>query len=419
MTRFRTACCVAALASLFAGAALAQTSVAPAENVEQAVMSADQSRFAAKGLPLGDFRLFPTLDFEVAHDDNVYRTSLGALSDNFFIISPALVLRSDWDRHFLAFKASLDQYEYVRLDHETHTNYDVGADGRIDLLRGLTLDTSASYDVLHLPRGDPNMPMQALSPTRYTDFHAASDVAQYVGPFGLRVGGTFDRLNYSNTPLIGGGTFNNTFQNRNQYTVFAKGNYEFSPGYAFFTQVTYDGRVYQVVPDPFGFDRDSHGVRVDTGLDVEVSNLIEGNVFAGYLKQEYKAPLSSPSGIDYGAALTWYPTGLLTVHLRVQHLIDETIVANASATNEQTASLGADYAFRHDVVLQAGGVFSNDNFGGSGRIDKVFSATVGAKYLVNEYASLRTSYIYANRSSTFTGFGYRDNTVMITLGLQL
>ncbi|HKD22905.1 MAG TPA: outer membrane beta-barrel protein [Rhizomicrobium sp.] len=419
MIRFRTACAVAALVFSFAGSALAQTETAPAQSVPEVVQISDQSLFAAKGLPIGDFRLFPTLDLEAAHDDNVYRTPLGQLDDYFFVISPAVVLRSEWARHLIALRANLDQYQYDRLDHETHTNYNFAGDGRFDLLQGLTLDTTLSYDILHLPRGDPNMPIQALSPTRYTDLHAATDIAQYIGPFGVRAGGTFDRFDYSMTPLIGGGTFNNTFQNRDQYTVFVKGDYEFSPGYAVYTQVTYDDRIYQVVPDPLGFDRDSNGIRVDAGLDMQVSNLIEGNVFAGYLKQDYKAPLSTLNGIDYGAGLTWYPTGLLTVHLKALHLIEETIVANAAATNEQTVSLGADYAFRHDIVFQAGSAFANDNFAGSGRIDQVFTATVGAKYLVNEYASLRANYLYADRTSTFTGFGYRDNTVMLALGFQL
>ena len=76
---------LAACLGAVGGAAVAQTTEAPpAESTHTIVASTDQSRFEAKGLPLGAFRLFPSLDFGVAiqHDGiNVYRTSLGTLSD--------------------------------------------------------------------------------------------------------------------------------------------------------------------------------------------------------------------------------------------------------------------------------------------------------------------------------------------------
>ena len=402
------------------GAAVAQTTEAPpAESTQTIVASTDQSRFEAKGLPLGSFRLFPTLDFEAAYDDNVHRTSLGTLSDYYFVINPAVVLRSEWSRDSLELKASLDQYQYNKLNTETNTNYDLAADGRLDLSRGLSVDGTTSYEVLHLPRGDPNQSLQALEPTRYTDLHAGADISQYLAPFGLRVGGLFDRYVYDPTSLMGGGTVDNAFQNRDEYSVFAKADYEFSPGYAVFAQATYDDRIYDLTPDTFGFDRNSNGYRVDAGVDMQVTNLIEGNIFAGYLNQTYKAPLRDQNGIDYGASLTWYPAGLVSVQLKAQHLIEETVIPNAAAANEQTVDLGVNYAFRHDIVLTAGAGYADDNFSGTGRIDNVLLGSVGAKYLMNEYVYFKASYAYADRTSTLSGFGYRDNTVMIGLGLQL
>jgi hypothetical protein len=409
-----------AVLGIFDGAVFAQvTEAPPAENTQSIIASTDQSLFQAKGLPFGSFRLFPTLDFGVAYDDNVYRTSLATLNDYYYVINPALVLRSEWSRDSVELKASLDQYQYNRLDHETHTNYDVAADGRLDLSRGLSVDGITSFEILHLPRGDPNMPIQALEPTRYSDLHAGADVSQYLGPFGVRVGGLFDRYVYDPTQLIGGGTFDNSFQDRDEYSVFAKADYEFSPGYAVFTQATYDDRIYDLTPDSFGFNRNSNGIRVDAGLDMQVTNLIAGNIFAGYLSQNYKAPLRDLNGIDYGASLTWSPAGLLSVQLKAQHLIEETIVPGAAAANEQMVNLGLDYAFRHDIVLLAGAGYAVDNFSGAGRIDKIATGSAGVKYLMNEYVYFKTSYQYTDRTSTLTGFGYRDSTVMIGVGLQM
>jgi hypothetical protein len=409
----------AAEAQVQPAAPVPDAGAAPAQSPETFVLATDQSRFQAKGLPLGTFRLFPTLDLDAAYDDNVYRTDTSRTSDWYFTLSPAFSLNSDWGRHMLKIRAKLDQYFYRQINHESHTDFESSAIGRLDILEGLWVDATASYAMLHEPRSSADMPSNALKPTRYTDLHANTDIHHSLGPFGVSAGATFDQYLYNPTDLVGGTKLDNQDRNRTEYGFYGKADYEFSPGYAAFVRGSYNIRSYELGVDANGFDRNSTGYRIDAGLDIKVTDLIEGNVFGGYLDQRYRTPLRPVNGFDYGAGLSWYPTPLITVNLTAQHLVDETTIANAAANERQIVNLGVNYAFRHDIVLQAGVGYDSDRYPGASRTDRTISANVGAKYLMNEYLFWTARYQYSHRASSLSGLGYGDNTVLVGLGLQL
>ncbi|MDE2181431.1 MAG: outer membrane beta-barrel protein [Alphaproteobacteria bacterium] len=380
---------------------------------------ADQTLFEAKGLPLGGFRLFPTLDVGANYDDNVLRTDVGQINDWYFSIKPAFLLTSEWSRHMLRLRAVYDEYLYNRLPDESHGDLDVAADGRLDLWNGMNLSATSSYEILHEARTSADLPANAVKETRYSDFHAGLDIDHSLGALGIRGGATFDQYNYSPTLLSGGATLDNRDRNRDEYQVYAKADYEFSLGYAAFVRAAYNDRSYELAVDASGVNRNSTGVRIDGGLDLEITRLLEGSVYAGYLQQNYKLPLKNVSGADYGTSLTWYPTPLVTVKLEAQHRIAETTLSNTAAANEQDVKLTADYSFRHDITLDGGVGYVEDRFSGAGRTDQIVSLNVGVKYFMNEYIYWRAGYQYSTRSSTITIFGFHDSTAMINLGLQL
>lgn len=398
--------------------AVAAGSAAQETNPGQ-VAAEDHSLFNPKGLPLGAFRLFPTLEIGANYDDNVLRSESNASSDWYFTLGPSLVLRSEWSRHMLRLRASYNQYWYDKLVDESHGDLDVQADGRLDLWHGITVAATSSYEQLHESRTSPDLPVSAQKETRYSDFHAGLDIDHALGPLGIRGGATFDQYVYGATPLAGGLVLDNHDRNRNEYQIYAKVDYEFSPGYAIFVRGAYDDRVYELTPDAGGVNRNSTGMRVDAGLDMAITRLLEGSVYVGYLQQTYHAPLQNVSGVDYGATLTWYPTPLIDVKLQAQHTVNETTITNSAAANEQSLNLTVDYSFRHDIVLDGRFGYVQDRWSGAGRTDDIYSFNVGLKYFMNEYVYWRAGYQYSTRSSTVANFKFNDNTAMITLGLQL
>ncbi|MDE2013560.1 MAG: outer membrane beta-barrel protein [Alphaproteobacteria bacterium] len=365
------------------------------------------------GLPLGSFRLHPSVTFYDAYDDNIYRTNT-LPQDSFLVtINPSFTLASNWGRHALEIDGALEQYLYRSVRDENHTNFDVGGGGRLQLADGMAADGRASYTATHELRNSEDLPQNAITPTRYTILHADADIVHERGRLSLRAGGRYDKYNFDPAKLLGGGLLDNTDRNRQEYEAYVKGNYEFSPGYSAFLRASYDHRKYTLSRDRFGIDRNSDGYRVDAGIDMLVSRLIEGNVFAGYSIQRYSAPLGRVGGLDYGIKLTWSPTELVTVRLNGRRTIGETTIANAAADDEKSISGEVSYAFRRQISLHADAGYINDHYSGAGRTDETLQAGTGAKYFMNEHVTWDIHYQYSRRTSPLNRFAYDDNTIML------
>jgi hypothetical protein len=391
--------------------------------------------YPPKGMPLGGFRLFPTADLLAVYDDNVFKTPSPTIGSWYFVERPELRLASQWGRHELDLYAGAELFEYTHTTSENQTNWNVGGNGRYDIYSGVDFAADGSFQILHEPRTSPDL--QALpgfpaQPTKYarTKMDAALEYHPY--HFSVSAGGSFERLDYSPTKLIGVALpEDNSDRNRDDWTGFVKGGYEFSPGYAVFIRGNYDTRGFDVhfdTRDPsFPIHRASNGYSIDAGLDAEVTHLIVGKVYAGYLEQHFHDPHlpSSISGLDFGAQLLWTPDPLWTVKLDAAHVINDTTVFlgpggtnnPAAAENDQQVELTVDLSALPYLIIEGKGGVLLSNFNGSSRNDTYYNAGVSAKYLLNEYLALKAGYVFEHRDSNFGGATFSDNE--FTLGVIL
>jgi hypothetical protein len=382
----------------------------------EGVMSRPRPDYDAKGLPLGGFRLFPSLDLNVGYDDNVHRQDTPLDKGSLFYEEvPSIRLQSDWSRHELDLYANMDAIQYTTLSDDSQTNYTFGGDGRLDITRGSDLAGGGSYSELHEARNSPDEPGNALKPT---DYHLSQGnvVAEYHPyNFGIQLGGSVQRYAYDATQLIGGGLLSNRDRDEDLYDVYSKLSYEFSPGYAMFVRGDYDDRTYDLSVDRNGYHRASHGYLVNGGVDMMLTHLLRGELFVGYLDQSYRAPLKDVSGLDYGANLDYYATGFLTLHLTASRTVNDTTIAGASASNDQLVGLSADYELLRNLIVQANASYHDSKYNPDIRDDKYTDLGLGVKYLINRYFSAHLRYTYEHRDSTVTGANYNDNIISIGL----
>jgi hypothetical protein len=123
--------------------------------------------------------------------------------------------------------------------------------------------------------------------------------------------------------------------------------------------------------------------------------------------------------LDYGANINWYVTPLLTVHLDASRTIDDTVLAGASASDDQTIWGGFDYELLRDLLFQVQGGYLHQKFVGLTRSDDVPTASVGLTWLINHNFSVNAHYFYNDRTSNEPGLGYSQNTFMLGLKAQL
>ena len=415
---------VAVLACAAPAPALAQSAVTPTyvgmTPQDVGVMDRAKPEYDAKGVPLGGFRLFPSLDASASYDTNVFRQPSNEVSDWFFTISPALRLDSQWGRHFLEFYAGADIYEYSKQTNENLADWAAGGKFRLDISHASTLAGWGYYSEKHEAWWAPSVVNYQSKPNRYYQGHGDLEWRYQPDRLGIEFGGSADRFDWLNTPTIGSSTMiDNKDRNETEYQGYAKAFYDFSPGYSAFVRGMYDERDYDEELDRASLHRASHGFRVQGGLDLQVSHLVHGEIFAGYLKQAFKAPLNDVSGFDYGAKLDWYASPVFTIHLTGSRELQDVVLNNVSVADNKTVALGADYEFRPNVILQAQGSYTDSRYIGSGLSDRYPGILVGIRYLISRYVSADLNYNYSARSTDRTNVKYTDSLVSFGLNFHI
>jgi len=237
--------------------------------------------------------------------------------------------------------------------------------------------------------------------------------------FGIQLGASYDRFRFDPTRLAGGGSFSNDDRDEGQYDAFAKASYEFSPGYAVFLRGSFDDENFERALDRDGVNRDSQRYQADIGAEFFATRLVRGEIFAGYVNQRFKDPLPDVSTVDYGASLDWFATELMTFHLRVARVLNDTTITGASVSDDQTASLGLDYELLRNVLVHAGADYTHSKFRGTSRVDELMGAGISADYLINEYLAAHAGYRFLHRNSSVPGEDFDDNTFLAGLRFQL
>jgi hypothetical protein len=290
---------------------------------------------------------------------------------------------------------------------------------RAGSISGTNLRANVYYDALHEARTSPNEPGDVAKPTAYTLFHTDAAFDTKPDRFGITVGGAVDEYNYQNTPLFGGGELDNAGRNENIYTAYSRASYDFSPGYSAFLGASYEDRTFLNHAALGGLDRDSTGYHIDLGSQFFISHLVQGQVFVGYLSQTFKSPFSNIDAVDYGANVNWYASPLLTVHLGASRTIDDTTLFGASASDDQTVYVSADYELLRNLIIQAQVGYMDQKFIGISRDDKVPVGNLQATWLINHNISLVGQYQYNQRSSDAPFSDYTQNTFSLGVNLQL
>jgi hypothetical protein len=415
-----------ALSALAASPAFAQTvaapgspesTSAPAPPAPSAFVTATDP-YAAKGLPLGGFRLYPTIEITGNYDDNVYLTETNPKDDFFARETPQAMLHSDWSRHELDVYAAGSFYQYDNLPLQDHIDWDAGGDGRLDIYQGLALSGSGSYSAEHLANSSPDQPDSAKSPTPFSIVQSNATLAYNPYHFGFYVGGTFSRSIYEPSKLIDGSLEDNSDRNEDSYSGFVKASYEFSPGYALFVQGNENSVHYDLPVDRSGIDRNNQGYTANAGLDMLITTLIRGQAFLGYMKQQFKPPFGEVTGLNFGANVDWAVSSLWTVHLIASRALNGTILVNAATEDDKSVQLSADYRVLSNFTITGSAMYLDAAFDESGRTDHYIEPRLQLTYHMNPWLSVEMSDTFQRRNSTTAGQDFDDNIAFIGLKFQ-
>jgi hypothetical protein len=385
------------------------------DDADLPVLSRLRPEFDPKGIPFGGFRVFPLMTVSGSYDNNIDRQDTGIRDDFIVDLAPTIRVQSQWAEDSLEIYAGANSYNYLAHGEENLTDWDTGLDGRYYISHEISVYGTGQAAEFHEQRSSPNTLGAQESALQYYQYHGEANVAYQPNRFNITLGGIIDSFNYQDVGLVGGGTLDNADRNYEDYQAYAKASYEFSPGYSGFFRALYDKREYDLQLDRSGANRSSNGYRLDAGVDLQLTHLISGEVYAGYMEQSFKAPLSDIRGIDYNAKLDWLIDPLVTLHLQGTRTLSQTTLPGVSASEDSSVTLSADYEFRRNILVLAHASYLESTFPGSDRQDTVPDVGVNVNYLFDRHLSAQLSYDYSERNSNAPGVNFKDHLITLAI----
>jgi hypothetical protein len=375
--------------------------------------------YAPLGLDLGSFKLAPELDTSLEYNDNIYAVPTAQTADEIFHISPILTATSDWTRNQVQLFARGSFNEYVNHSSEDTQNYAVGTTGRLDVYDDFGVAAGASFEHDTESRTNPNSPVEAIHPIQY-DLSQAFLVGAYEA-VRVRLSARFDYqdYNYQNGQLPGGGTL---YQMDRDYAIESgtfRAEYAASPGASVFANlvINHQENYNLLLTDS---SRTNSGYEATVGSNFDITHLIRGEVFIGYLDQTFEDHVyKEVSGVSLRGYVQYFPTQLVTLTFSGTRVPVDSVLYGAGAYLDSNVSVRADYELLRNLLISGTVTYENDDYSGISRQDNRNYESLGATYLMNRRVGLTLTYQHQQNDSSGVFYGNSFNINSLTAGLTL
>ncbi len=393
-----------------------------AQELERENTVADRMRpgLDAVGMPLGGFRLFPSLGLGLVYNDNVFASSALEQSDTVMRLQPELKLSSESSRHRAAIGVEADFARYSDFDGEDFDDFDVYAMGGIEIGKR-RLQAGLRHSDLHENRASAD-DARGLEPTEFTVDKITGAYIWRPGRWMGKVDAGYRRFEFDDTLTLAG-PISNADRDRKVTELGLRLAREMSPNYALYAQAQSNQIEYDQQFDRDGFERSSDGFSAVVGALLDFSGQTFGEVFAGYLRQDYDdLRFGRADGPTFGGKVTWNVTGLTTLIFSGSRRIDSTTIVGAAGIETTEFGFEAYHELLRNLILNLDLSLANEDFDGIDRDDDLKRFLFGGKYLMNRYLNLEFGYIYRDRDTSPANSGAREfeiNQFFVRLAGQL
>lgn len=367
----------------------------------------------AVGIAVGGLRAFPKVRVSGRYDDNIFAADSSTRSDSILAVAPAVLLRSDWSRHAIEVGAFYESQSFRDETKQDVQNWGFGSKGRLEIQDSSNLAGSVNYQRLTEDRSGINAPQNAGDPSQYDEFDGNLVLNHSLDQLTLALAGHYTDTEYRSS--------SQEFRDREVLRGVGQLGFNFSPGYNAFVRGSYNDRSYKNrnTVTPGNPRQDSDGYTIDAGIASEITNLVSGEAFVGYMDQNYESSaFRDVDGLSFGMNLEWSPTVLTTVRATASRTVRDTTASGAGGMLYTAGGLGLDHELLRNVQLQADVGFYNADYEGNPRDDDGFIAAVGATYMLTSDVHVDLRYEFDHRNSNISGQDFSRNQIMLGIELQ-
>ena len=352
--------------------------------------------YQPRGVRSGPWMFYPTLSADAVYDSNVF-ASPNAQSDVFALVGAGLRANSLWERHGIDMQLATGSRFYKTNSGLNQTNAAFVGKGHFDIDQSTQLLGFFNAAYLHDQPGSLTSPTGAVKPTPYSLLNGDLTLRKEFGRVTTAVGAGAKSYDYGSTVAQNGSTISQDSRDGQVYLAHGRIDYAFSEKFGVFTAVDGNWRDLRGTPSE---SLSSNGYRALAGVDLEFTHLLKGEVAGGYAKQHFFAStIGDIEGPSYRALLIWSPSRRIDVNFSAQQIVTQTSDTTATGIRADAAQIGLDYEFRPNVIVSAAATYEKDHFQGQPRVDNVYAADGGVRYLMNNVTSLGLRYRFTRRDS--------------------
>ncbi|QQS14442.1 MAG: outer membrane beta-barrel protein [Rhodospirillales bacterium] len=389
----------------------------PQERLVVANAEAERERASRLGFDAGGFRIFPTVDAAVVYDDNVYATKRGKRGDIVGVAALALVGENRGSSHSAVVQGHVDVSRYRQYNRENALDFWFSAEGTYDLGPSTSLFGGVLGKRDHEDRDSPDA-VNGIEPTIYWEQRAYAGIAHRSGAWRFRFGSTYRHLDFDDADSLAG-RINNSDRSRSHLETGFRVGYVFSPSFQLFGQLAHDLRNYDGYRDDNGFRRNSQGFVTGMGARFTVSPKLDGEVFAGFMYQNYRDSRFSTVGTPaLQGSVRWRPVAGTLVVGWFDRSIEETTSFGSPAYVLSSVGARLEQDITRDLALTLRAGYARSDFQDSGRRDHDYDASVGLKYGINENYYVGADYRFQARRSNLGAAEYDRSQVFLRVGAQ-
>ena len=362
------------------------------------------------GVSVGAFTLFPVLDIYAGYDSNVFATVAPTTASPVTLWRPAVEMRSDWANHALRFVAGAGFGFYPVAPTQNFQNYNISADGRLDILTDFYLTGLVGFRRATEALGTPNVTF-AQAPTVVDSVPVEFGIYQKFNRFFYQLKGAAVKYWYYDYSTITSLGLPAGSRNRTEYVEALTLGYEVLEGINLFISPGLNQRIYADQVNSANQQRDSTGYNMNFGGSMTVGKRTSLDASIGYTSQAYLSDGSTTTAGTFSLGGTWNGYEPLILRPSIGRSINESALTNYQ--NYISTVVGLDWIYDvHYPWKAVGGLsYSTADYtpvpgtGTPPRTDYFVKASIGALYEVRPQYSIGPVYEYTQGWSTDVATG--------------
>jgi hypothetical protein len=369
----------------------------------------------------GAFTFDPTIAAGLEYNDNIYAANTAKTSDGIAHIQPSITVQSDWSRNQISGFARINGNYYFDHTSESTTDYAVGGAGRLDVQRDLGIAAGASFERDTEPRTSEAETVLSKHPIRYDMADAFLESTKQFNRLRLTAKFEVTDLAYDNGTTTDGLQVYEKDRDHTQTSEAFKAEYAYLPDVSFLGSIVANQRDYRNEL-PGEVSRSSNGYEVTVGSNFDLTHLLRGELFVGYLNQDYdnSSVFKTVGGFAARGKIEYFPTQLLTLTVSGSRSVQDSGIFNVGGFLNNVGGIQADYELLRNVVLSGLVSYTQDDYQNYDRTDKISSEQASLVYLMNRSISVNFSYVHLNQDSSGANAGpsYDINRVIGSLAYR-